>query len=86
MFGLPLTDMIMPGGMNGRQLRFGSPAAPVRVLLNSGYTDDAIIHHGRLDHGELLLPKPIAESVIVRRTSWPVSESVAAQWVRSEYT
>jgi signal transduction histidine kinase/CheY-like chemotaxis protein len=68
MFDLLLTDMIMPGGMNGRQLadavRSRRPA--VRVLFTSGYTEDAIIHHGRLDPGVLLLPKPYRRSDLAR--------------------
>jgi hypothetical protein len=30
----------------------------IEVLYTSGYTDSAIIHHGRLDPGGLLLTKP----------------------------
>jgi signal transduction histidine kinase len=67
-FDLLLTDMIMPGGMNGRQLadavRLRRPS--VHVLYTSGYTEDAIIHHGRLDPGVLLLPKPYRRSDLAR--------------------
>ena len=56
---LLLTDMIMPGSMNGRQL---SDAArrrrpSLRVLFTSGYTENTVIHYGRLDAGVLLLAK-----------------------------
>lgn len=57
---LLFTDVIMPGGMNGRDL---SDAArqlrpTLRVLYTSGYTADALIHQGRLDPGVHLLSKP----------------------------
>ncbi len=59
-FDLLFTDVIMPGGMNGRQLadeiRRRLPAT--KVLYTSGYTEDAIMHHGRLDPGVILLNKP----------------------------
>ena len=59
-FDLLFTDVIMPGGINGRQLadevRKARPGT--KVLYTSGYTDNAIVHHGRLDPGVLLLTKP----------------------------
>jgi PAS domain S-box-containing protein len=57
---LLFTDVIMPGGMNGRQL--ANDALKLRhdlkVLFTSGYTDNAIVHHGRLDPDVLFLAKP----------------------------
>jgi PAS domain S-box-containing protein len=63
-FDLLFTDVIMPGAMNGRQLanemQKSKPA--LKVLFTSGYTENAIIHHGRLDSGVLLLAKPYRKS------------------------
>jgi PAS domain S-box-containing protein len=65
---LLFTDVIMPGGMNGPQLAEGAkqrrPA--LKVLFTSGYTENAIVHHGRLDPGVLLLAKPYRKSDLAR--------------------
>src|ERR1700733_1217082 len=57
---LLFTDIVMPGTMNGRQLadeaRRRRPG--IKVLFTSGYAENAIVHHGRLDPGVLLLAKP----------------------------
>src|SRR5262249_46181358 len=52
-FDLLFTDVIMPGGMNGRQLadEILRRRPGTRVLFTSGYTDHAIIHHGLVDEG-----------------------------------
>jgi nitrogen-specific signal transduction histidine kinase/CheY-like chemotaxis protein len=62
------TDVIMPGSMNGRQL---ADAAKVKrpslgILYTSGYSENAIVHHGRLDPGVLLLAKPYRKADLAR--------------------
>jgi PAS domain S-box-containing protein len=67
-FDLLFTDIIMPGNMNGRQLATAvqntRPGVP--VLFTSGYTENAIVHHGRLDSGIMLLAKPYRKSELAR--------------------
>jgi PAS domain S-box-containing protein len=59
-FDLLFTDVVLPGGMNGRQVAEAAnlmfPELP--VLFTSGYTQNAIVHNGRLDPGVHLLSKP----------------------------
>ena len=65
---LLFTDVIMPGGLNGRQLATEAlkRRPGLKVLYTSGYTENAIVHHGRLDAGLLLLPKPYLSSDLAR--------------------
>ncbi len=54
--------------MNGRQLVDEAlkrrPA--LKTLFTSGYTENAIVHHGRLDSGVLLLAKPYRKSDLAK--------------------
>ena len=58
----------MPGGVDGRalaeQARQRRPG--LKILFTSGYTQTAIIHHGRLDPGVLLLAKPYRKIDLAR--------------------
>ncbi|MEH2533072.1 PAS domain S-box-containing protein [Bradyrhizobium sp. AZCC 1588] len=65
---LLFTDVIMPGIMNGRQLvdEVLKRRPDLKTLYTSGYTENAIVHHGRLDSGVLLLAKPYRKSELAR--------------------
>ena len=67
-FDLLFTDVILSKSMNGRLLAIevGRRRPGTRVLFTSGYTENAIIHHGRLDPGVLLLAKPYRKSELAR--------------------
>ncbi|TPQ28427.1 hybrid sensor histidine kinase/response regulator [Bradyrhizobium guangdongense] len=67
-FDLLFTDVIMPGKMNGRELadELQKTRPDLKVVYTSGYTENAIIHHGRLDTGVLLLAKPYRKSDLAR--------------------
>ena len=66
---LLFTDVVLPGGMNGRELanevKKLRPELP--VLFATGYTRNAIIHHGRLDTDVDLLTKPFTTEALARK-------------------
>jgi CheY-like chemotaxis protein len=59
---LLFTDVVMPGGVNGRQLADEAVRRRpgLRVLFTTGYTRNAIVHHGRLDPGVQMIGKPFS--------------------------
>jgi CheY-like chemotaxis protein len=65
---LLLTDVIMPG-RNGRILSedLARLNPDLKVLFMTGYSRNAIVHHGRLDAGVSLLQKPITQKDLARR-------------------
>ena len=67
-FDLLFTDVILSGGMTGRQLAeaVAKRRPGLKVLYTSGYTDNSIVHHGRLDQGVLLLTKPYRKTQLAQ--------------------
>ena len=57
---LLFTDVVLPGGMTGAVLATEAHAKrpDLKILFTTGYARNAIVHHGRLDPGVQLLPKP----------------------------
>jgi len=70
-------DVIMPGPMNGRHLvdEALKRRPRLKTLFTSGYTENAIVHHGRLDSGVLLLAKPYRKSDLARMIRQALSSS-----------
>jgi PAS domain S-box-containing protein len=65
---LLLTDVVMSGSTNGRRLAEEAKQLlpELKVVFMSGYTENAIIHHGRLDAGILLISKPFRRADLAR--------------------
>ncbi|MBD1874907.1 PAS domain S-box protein [Nodosilinea sp. FACHB-131] len=66
---LLFTDVVMPGGMSGRELaELAQQIKPgLRVLYTSGYSENAIVHQGRLDAGIQLLSKPYGRTELSQK-------------------
>jgi signal transduction histidine kinase/ActR/RegA family two-component response regulator len=66
---LLFTDVILPGAIGGRELaaKVLEQRAGLPVLFTTGYTRNAIVHHGRLDANVHLLNKPYTEQDLARK-------------------
>jgi signal transduction histidine kinase/ActR/RegA family two-component response regulator len=75
---LLMTDVVMPG-ISGRELadRVKRIRPKIQVLYMSGYTDQAVVHHGILDMDAVLLQKPFTMATL----SSKLRELLAAQTV-----
>ena len=63
------TDVVMPGTINTRDFarRAQEMCSNLRVLFTSGYTQNAIVHNGRLDEDVFLLSKPYRKDELARK-------------------
>jgi CheY-like chemotaxis protein len=66
---LIFTDVVMPGNISTREFtrRAQEMHEGVRVLYTSGYTQNAIVHNGKLDDDALLLSKPYRKDELARK-------------------
>ena len=77
---LLFTDVIMPGTVSAIELAESARAIhpELRVLFTSGYTENALIHNGRLDEGINLLSKPYGRAELATAIRTLSSASVPA--------
>ena len=66
---LLVTDVGLPGGMNGRQVADAARVVrpDLKVLFITGYAENAVLSHGHLDPGMHVLTKPFAMEVLASR-------------------
>ncbi len=66
---LLVSDVGLPGGMNGRQVADAARTARpgLKVLFITGYAENAVLSHGHLDPGMHVMTKPFEMDVLARR-------------------
>ena len=76
---LIFSDVVMPGPLKTRdfvaKVETTKPGLP--ILFTSGYTDNAIVHHGRLDPGVALISKPYTREDLARKVAQMLSRKPA---------
>jgi len=79
-FDLLLTDVVLPG-KNGRELadEVERRRPGTKIIFMTGYSRNAIVHHGRLDPGTELIQKPLIERVLARKIRQLLDSNQTAQ-------
>ena len=75
---LLVTDVGLPGGMNGRQMADAARVArpDLRVLFITGYAENAVLSHGHLEPGMHVITKPFAMDALASRIKALLAEGV----------
>lgn len=66
---LLITDVGLPGGLNGRQVADAARVArpDLKVMFVTGYAENAVLNHGHIEHGMEVLTKPFAVDDLTTR-------------------
>ena len=74
---LLITDVGLPGGMNGRQVADAARVArpELKVLFMTGYAENAVVGNGHLDHGMMVLTKPFLNTDLVNKVRELIAET-----------
>ncbi|AVG21567.1 PAS domain-containing sensor histidine kinase [Caulobacter vibrioides] len=74
---LLITDVGLPGGLNGRQVADGARALlpRLKVLFITGYAENAVLNHGHIEYGMEVLTKPFAVSDLTGRVDRMLGEA-----------
>jgi PAS domain S-box-containing protein len=85
---LLFTDVVMPGELRSPELARKAKALlpDIEVLFTSGYTQNAIVHGGRLDPGVHLLSKPYPRDQLARKVRHLLSNKKQSQLARAAKT
>jgi PAS domain S-box-containing protein len=72
---LLVTDIMLSGPMNGKKVATEAEALQpgIRILYMSGYSENAIIHHGRLDQGVHFIQKPFRKQDMAQKVRQALS-------------
>ena len=73
---LLVTDVGLPGGINGRQVADAARVARpnLKVLFITGYAENAVLSHGHLDPGMHVMTKPFAMEALASRIKELISD------------
>jgi PAS domain S-box-containing protein len=78
-FDLLFTDVVMPGGMTGRELadEVTMRRPGMKILFTSGYAENAIVHEGRCDQAVMLLSKPYRKAALASMIRLALGDTAA---------
>jgi CheY-like chemotaxis protein len=64
-----ITDVGLPGGMNGRQVADAARVArpQLKVLFVTGYAENAAVGDGQLEHGMAIITKPFEITTLAKK-------------------